>query len=414
MNGLLYTRFELLRAFRNRRFFLFSLAFPLILYFVIAGPNRNVHFLAGTGISAPLYYMAGLASFGTMASMISTGGRIAGERQVGWTRQLRISPLSPRAYFRAKVLTAYTMAVLSMAALFISGTALGVSLSARNWLEMIGLILVGLLPFAALGILLGHLMNVDAIGPVNGGLISLLALVSGTWFPVTHGFLHAIGQFLPSTGWSRPAACRLRAMPGARWAGQWCWAGRWCWRCSPWRPTGETPRGCSYRAGLRARAGSHSYARVVTPEELANLAHLRRARDLMDREYARPLDVAALARAALMSTAHFSRQFRATYGETPYGYLMTRRIERAKALLRARRVVGHRGLLWRSGARRSARSAPASPSWWARRRRPTGSVTTARSRACPAASPRTSPALPRHKPSKNQSRIEEARTAPAP
>jgi AraC-like DNA-binding protein len=72
----------------------------------------------------------------------------------------------------------------------------------------------------------------------------------------------------------------------------------------------------------------------VTPEELANLAHLRRARDLIDREYARPLDVPALARAALMSPAHFSRQFRATYGETPYSYLMTRRIERAKSLLR--------------------------------------------------------------------------------
>jgi len=72
----------------------------------------------------------------------------------------------------------------------------------------------------------------------------------------------------------------------------------------------------------------------VTPQEIANLAHLRRARDLIDREYARPLDVAALARAALMSSAHFSRQFRATYGETPYAYLMTRRIERAQALLR--------------------------------------------------------------------------------
>jgi AraC-like DNA-binding protein len=72
----------------------------------------------------------------------------------------------------------------------------------------------------------------------------------------------------------------------------------------------------------------------VTPEELDNLAHLRRARDLMDREYARPLDVGTLARAALMSSAHFSRQFRAAYGETPYAYLMTRRIERAKALLR--------------------------------------------------------------------------------
>jgi AraC-like DNA-binding protein len=72
----------------------------------------------------------------------------------------------------------------------------------------------------------------------------------------------------------------------------------------------------------------------VTPEELENLAHLRRARDLMDREYWRPLYVPALARAALMSTGHFARQFRATYGETPYSYLMTRRIERAKLLLR--------------------------------------------------------------------------------
>ena len=72
----------------------------------------------------------------------------------------------------------------------------------------------------------------------------------------------------------------------------------------------------------------------MTPEEIADLAHLRRARDLMDREFAQPLDVPAMARAALMSPAHFSRKFRAAYGETPYAYLMTRRIERAKALLR--------------------------------------------------------------------------------
>jgi AraC-like DNA-binding protein len=83
-----------------------------------------------------------------------------------------------------------------------------------------------------------------------------------------------------------------------------------------------------------SHAPAPSYTDVVTPEEIANLAHLRRARDLMDREYARPLDVDALAREALMSTAHFSRRFRAAYGETPYAYLMTRRIERAKALLR--------------------------------------------------------------------------------
>jgi AraC-like DNA-binding protein len=72
----------------------------------------------------------------------------------------------------------------------------------------------------------------------------------------------------------------------------------------------------------------------VTPEHVADLAHLRRARDLMDRHYAQPLDVPAMARAALMSPAHFARKFRAVYGETPYAYLMTRRIERAKELLR--------------------------------------------------------------------------------
>jgi len=66
----------------------------------------------------------------------------------------------------------------------------------------------------------------------------------------------------------------------------------------------------------------------------ADLVRLRRARDVMDRDYASPLDVPALARIALMSPGHFSRSFRAAFGETPYSYLMTRRIERAKALLR--------------------------------------------------------------------------------
>ncbi|MEZ3177779.1 helix-turn-helix transcriptional regulator [Streptomyces pimonensis] len=68
--------------------------------------------------------------------------------------------------------------------------------------------------------------------------------------------------------------------------------------------------------------------------ELEDLVRLRRARDRMDREYAEPLDVTELARTALMSAGHFQRSFRAAYGQTPYAYLMTRRIERAKALLR--------------------------------------------------------------------------------
>lgn len=79
--------------------------------------------------------------------------------------------------------------------------------------------------------------------------------------------------------------------------------------------------------GERAGRGSSSV-------DLDELRRLRCARDRMDRDYAEPLDVPALARTAFMSPSHFSRRFRAAYGETPYAYLMTRRIERAKALLR--------------------------------------------------------------------------------
>jgi AraC-like DNA-binding protein len=69
-------------------------------------------------------------------------------------------------------------------------------------------------------------------------------------------------------------------------------------------------------------------------QHLRDLARLRRVRDRIDREYAQPLDVEALAGGANMSAGHLSRQFRLAYGESPYGYLMTRRIERAMALLR--------------------------------------------------------------------------------
>lgn len=77
----------------------------------------------------------------------------------------------------------------------------------------------------------------------------------------------------------------------------------------------------------------------MSPQRLQELTFLRRAKDLMDRDYALPLDVVTMAQHAAMSPAHFSRRFKDAYGETPYGYLMTRRVERAMALLRAGRSV---------------------------------------------------------------------------
>ncbi|HSZ05861.1 MAG TPA: hypothetical protein VK778_11800 [Solirubrobacteraceae bacterium] len=74
MSPAMYTRYELLRALRNRRYFIFSLGFPLVLFFIIAAPNRGVHDFDHTGVSLPLYYMVSLASFGTIFAMISSGG----------------------------------------------------------------------------------------------------------------------------------------------------------------------------------------------------------------------------------------------------------------------------------------------------------------------------------------------------
>jgi ABC-2 type transport system permease protein len=199
VSPLLYTRYELLRTLRNRRFFILSLGFPLLLFFVIAGPQRNVNDFAHTGIPAVLYYMVGMVAFGTMSAVLSSGARIATERAAGWNRQLRISPLSSRTYFRTKVLTAYLMALLTMVVLYTSGAILGVSLPAGEWLRMSLLILVGLAPFAALGITLGHMLTPDSIGPAMGGGVSLFAFLGGTWFPITgHGFIPDLAQLLPS------------------------------------------------------------------------------------------------------------------------------------------------------------------------------------------------------------------------
>jgi ABC-2 type transport system permease protein len=198
MSIAVYTRYELLRTFRNKRFLLFAFGFPLVLYVLIAAPNRHVHDLNHSGLSAPLYFMVGLLAFGTMTAMLSSGARIAAERAVGWNRQLRITPLSPRTYFRTKVLTGYAMSLGTIGLLYAAGTVLGVRLAADDWLKMTWLILVGLIPFAALGIFIGHVVTQDSIGPVIGGSTALLAFLGGVWFPLGGGTLSDIGQALPS------------------------------------------------------------------------------------------------------------------------------------------------------------------------------------------------------------------------
>jgi ABC-2 type transport system permease protein len=194
--NLTYIRYEVLRTIRNRRFLIFSLAFPLILFLSIAGAHRHIK---TDGISFPLYYMTGMAAWGAMTSVISAGARIAQERSEGWTRQLRITPLKTSTYFTAKILTGYMMGIFSIVVLALAGTLLGVRLGAVGWLTMLGLLLVGLVPFAIMGILLGHLISVDSLGPAIGGITSIFALLGGVFGQlVTGGALFTVVKGLPS------------------------------------------------------------------------------------------------------------------------------------------------------------------------------------------------------------------------
>jgi ABC-2 type transport system permease protein len=196
MDVAVYTRYELLRTFRNTRFFVFSLAFPLVLFLLVAGPNRHAKL---GGIPFPIYYMSGMAAWGTMTAVIAGGARIAAERASGWNRQLRLTPLSPSAYIRTKVVTGYMMATVSIVLLYAAGAAIGVRLSAGRWATMTVLILVGLVPFAAMGIALGHTLTVESMGPAMGGITSLLALLGGAWGPFAEeGVMHGLVQALPS------------------------------------------------------------------------------------------------------------------------------------------------------------------------------------------------------------------------
>jgi ABC-2 type transport system permease protein len=196
MNHLTYLKFEVIRTLRNRRFLIFSLIFPLVLFFSIAGPNKHV---TVAGIHFPLYYMTAMAAWGSMTAMLSSGARIAAERQIGWTRQMKITPLSTTSYFTAKVLCGYMMALFAIIGLGIAGSILGVHLSAVEWLSMVALLLVGLIPFAVIGILLGHLMKVDSLGPALGGITSLFALLGGSFGPIfTSGIMLKIVKDIPS------------------------------------------------------------------------------------------------------------------------------------------------------------------------------------------------------------------------
>jgi len=100
-----------------------------VLFLAVAGPHKGV---IEDGVSLPLYWMTGMIAWGSMVAVISSGARIAAERAVGWTRQLRVTPLPTWSYFSAKIFCGYMMALLSMIVLFAAGSLIGVRLDVTS------------------------------------------------------------------------------------------------------------------------------------------------------------------------------------------------------------------------------------------------------------------------------------------
>ena len=137
----------------------------MIFYAVATGQRHTVT----DGISFPLYFMTAMAAYGAMWAAITPGTRIARDRSKGWVRELRITPLRARTEVVAKVLTAYLVALPTLALLYLAGASLGVRLDGAQWCEMTGLLLVGLAPIIAAGVALGHVLSVDALAPPWAG-----------------------------------------------------------------------------------------------------------------------------------------------------------------------------------------------------------------------------------------------------
>ena len=189
-------RYDILRMYRFPTTVGLTLALPLVIYYAVTPGNRHAH---PEGITFALYFMTGMAAYGAMWAAVAPGARIARDRAGGWTRHTRTTPLRAGTYFASKVVTAYLVAIPALVLLYLAGASLGVRLDATQWLEMTGLLLIGLAPFVVIGIALGHLLTVEAMVPAVGGIVVLFALLGGAFGRLfTSGVGLTIVKLLPS------------------------------------------------------------------------------------------------------------------------------------------------------------------------------------------------------------------------
>jgi len=196
MAGILaLTQAELGRVRRNRRYFVLTIAFPVVLYLLVGKQVKATAY----GVNWGAYYMVSMATFGAFAGALTGNAqRIAQEKKEGWIRQLRLTPLPANAYVVAKILVALVTTGTSIIIVLLLGHFYGdVHLPGWEW-PAIGVTLwFGSSIFAALAVAVGYRFAPDQVQPVTITLYFIFAVLGGIWFPL-NGALGRIGQVTPT------------------------------------------------------------------------------------------------------------------------------------------------------------------------------------------------------------------------
>jgi len=194
---------ELRRSLRDVRYLIIAVAMPIGLYLLFAG-LFGANGQRAQGLRQPVELMVAMIAYGAIWAVFSaTGPRIAHERAIGWTRQLRVTPLSPAAALSGKLVTALAAALPAMALVGVTAVlSHHVQLSAAQWLALLAAMWAGVLPLALLGLAIGYIAGDEIAFPLIMALYFALGALGGLWIPLST-MPHAIqdlGQALPSNG----------------------------------------------------------------------------------------------------------------------------------------------------------------------------------------------------------------------
>ena len=184
----------------NRRTTIFTLVMPVAFYFLFRTGRKGTTTVDGAALNA--YVMVSLAVYGAMVASTAGGAMVAVERALGWSRQLRLTPLRPLAYMAIKVLSAMVLGLMSVVVVFVVGALSGVDVSASVWILCGLLAWSGAIVFASFGLLMGYLFPSENVMQVIGPVLALSAFFGGIFVPVAElgSTFTTIAQYSPAYG----------------------------------------------------------------------------------------------------------------------------------------------------------------------------------------------------------------------